>query len=427
MTAEPRVAVLIPSWDGRAHLEVCLEALADQEDPGLPWEIWVHDNGSRDGTFEWLADRHPEVRCRRSSHNRGFAEAINQLVDAAGACDFVVFLNNDTRPDPGWLRALVGSLREAPAEVAAVSGLIVDWSGERLDFGRGIVTFDGHAFQPGYGRPLDRVTLPASGEELPFACGGNMIVRRSALLEVGGLDAAYFAYYEDVDLGWRLWARGYRILFSAEARIHHHSSATSDLLGMYHRGYLFERNAFLTAYKNLDEEFLRRLLPAILWTLMHRTQTLLIERNPGGAELMVDPYAGLIGGTAGEPGQLDETAPGGGSIRQWLRRLRLGLARRIAGRSAHVELTCDQTLAQLRAVSNLLGSLDQVADRRQRVQALRRRPDRDYLNRFPLYVVPTYPGDERLFASAGFRRWIEPETGPPLPLVEAELGDLIEP
>ena len=181
--------------------------------------------------------------------------------------------------------------------MAAVSGRIVDWSGERLDFARGLMTFDGHAFQQDFGRPLAEVELPAAGAELLFACGGNMIVRRDSFLAAGGFDESYFAYLEDVDLGWRLWSGGERILFAPEAVVHHRSMATSQLLGAFHRGFLFERNAFLTAYKNYEAGLWEELMPAVLLTLIHRTQTLMVQNNPGGELLTLDPYAGHIANT----------------------------------------------------------------------------------------------------------------------------------
>ena len=109
--------------------------------------------------------------------------------------------------------------------------------------------------------------MPAAGEELPFACGGNLLIRRASFLAAGGFDETYFAYLEDVDLGWRLWSGGERIVFAPEAVVHHRSSATSDLLGLYNRGFLFERNAFLTAYKNYEPGLWERILPAVMLTL----------------------------------------------------------------------------------------------------------------------------------------------------------------
>ncbi|MBZ0114129.1 MAG: hypothetical protein K8J08_16825, partial [Thermoanaerobaculia bacterium] len=245
----------------------------------------------------------------------------------------------------------------------------------------------------------------------------------------GGLDATFFAYYEDVDLGWRLWAGGHRILFCADSKIHHHSSATSERLGLYHRGFLFERNAFLTVYKNLDEEMWSKLMPVILLTLMARTQTLLLS-NPGGGELRIDPYAGMIAGT--QAPRLEESARP--AAERWLdklrrlgprgawKRARVHLGRALSGEDAGVRVSDERTVAQLRAVSNLLGRLDGAAEARAQVQARRTRSDRDYFARFPLYVVPTYPGDEELFAGPGFRTWLPSD----VPIIQARLEDCMD-
>ncbi|HEV8632190.1 MAG TPA: glycosyltransferase family 2 protein [Thermoanaerobaculia bacterium] len=422
--AVPRVAILVPSWNGRAHLETCLAALAGQHDPGVPWQTWVLDNGSTDGTAEWLRRAHPSVRLLESPTNLGFAAGVNRLVEAAADAELVAFLNNDTRPEPDWLGELVAALTAAPAEVSAVSGCILDWEGERLDFGRGVVTFDGHAFQLDYRRPLSTARRPRPGDELPFACGGNLLVRRERFLAAGGFDPAYFAYYEDVDLGWRLWSRGERILAAPRAVVRHRSGATSDLLGLYRRGFLFERNAFLTVHKNLDEELWPRLMPVVMLTLMARSQHLLARCNPGGELLGVDPYAATAA-VAPAP------APDGGrfgNLRRgdlagaW-RSLRNRLRRPHGGDGARLPLLSDErTVTQLQAISSLLGGLDGAAERRRQVQVARRVPDRELFARFPLWVVPTYPGDEALFASPGFRSWLPHD----LPLVEARLADVME-
>jgi GT2 family glycosyltransferase len=437
-----KVSVAILSWNGRHHLETCLAALAAQDDPGVPWEILVLDNGSTDGTAEWLSRAHPEVRLVASPINLGFCAGNDRLVEAA-AGDAVAFLNNDTRPERGWLAALVEALSRAPADVAAVSGRIVDWAGERLDFGRGVMTFDGHAFQLDFRRPLAVARVPEAGEELFFACGGNMLVRRASFLAAGGFAAEYFAYLEDVDLGWRLWAGGERILFAPAAVVHHRSSATSDLLGLYNRGFLFERNAFLTAYTNYEPGLWERMMPALLLTFMARTQALLAGNNPGGETLRIDPYAGWIANTAPRGGHLAASAPPGPPpdtrpsgftpsglamrLRQYgardlLRRAWRKLRGPAAGPAPYPILDDERTIAQLRALSYLLGHLDTAAARRAAVQARRRRPDREIFARFPPYLVPTYPGDAELFASPGFEAWLPAD----LPLVRAELGEIME-
>ncbi|MFY9823495.1 MAG: glycosyltransferase family 2 protein [Thermoanaerobaculia bacterium] len=446
MTALRKVAVAILSWNGRHHLETCLEALAAQHDPGVDWEVLVLDNGSTDGTVAWMRERYGSdrrdrrVRLIESPVNLGFCGGNNALVAATGEdVDAVALLNNDTRPEPGWLGALVAALGAAPPDVAAVSGKIVDWAGERLDFGRGLMTFDGHAFQLDFRRPLKTARVPAAGAELPFACGGNMLVRRASFLAAGGFDEDYFAYLEDVDLGWRLWSGGERVVFAPEAAVHHRSGATSDLLGLYNRGFLFERNAFLTAYKNYEPGLWERILPAVLLTLTSRTQALL-ESNPGAEILRVDPYAGHIANTAGKASVTAVELPPatsweglkirwrGYGPREFLRR---GLGKLGGGPAAiptpaaaaePPRLTDERTVAQLRATHWLLGHLDAAAARRAEIQKRRRRPDREIFERFPVYLVPTYPGDHALFASPGFRDWLPKE----LPLVEARLEEIME-
>jgi hypothetical protein len=360
--------------------------------------------------------------------------------------DAVALLNNDTRPRPDWLAALVDAYSSAPADVAAVSGMIVDWEGSRLDFARGLMTFDGHALQEGFRRPLAQADIPAAGSELLFPCGGNVLLRRESFLRAGGFDESFFAYYEDVDLGWRLWSGGERVVFTPAAVVHHRSSATSDLLGLYNRGFLFERNAFLTAYKNYESALWDRMMPAILLTFLSRTQSLVIENNPGGGVLTVDPYAGHIANTAAA---IAPTAAGAGpviapaaklSLRQkWqaygtvelARRAVRKLARSVGGGPGAVAvpyawrmptLTDERTQAQFRVLHFLLGHLGDAASARRAVQKRRARSDRDIFQRFPLALVATYPGDARLFADPGFATWL-PED---LPLRRAALADLME-
>ncbi len=435
-----KVSVAILSWNGRRHLEECLPALEQQEPPGCPWEVLVLDNGSSDDTAEWTRRHHPEVRLITSPVNLGFCAGNNRLVEEAEG-DAVVFLNNDTRPHPGWLGALVDTLAAAPDDVAAVSGKIVDWEGARLDFARGAVTFDGHAFQLGFGEPLSAVEVPPAGAELPFACGGNMIVKKASYLAAGGFDDDYFAYLEDVDLGWRLWSGGERVIFAPEAVVHHRSMASSELLGLHHRGFLFERNAFLTAYKNLDTEHRGKLMPAILLTLHHRTQTLLVQNNLGGEQLTVDPYAGHIANTA-SPGPVTQqqaaapaAMPRQSLAAKWRSYGTRELLRRGARKAVRLllppsfledhpgipRINDGRTVSQLRALTYLCGHLDQAAAKQRRVAARRRRCDREIFERFPLYLVPTYPGDERFFASEGFRAWLPKD----VPLVESRLEDVM--
>ena len=411
MPACRRVSILLLSWNGREHLGPCLAALAAQRAAGVEVETLLLDNGSTDGSADWVRAHHPGVRLVESPTNLGFCAGNNRLAELATG-DALVLLNNDTRAEPDWLAALVDAWRAAPDDVAAVGGRIVDWEAERLDFGRGLMTFDGHAFQLDFRRPLGAARQPRAGEELFFACGGNLIVGREAFRSAGGFDPRYFAYLEDVDLGWRLWAAGARILACPEATVRHRSSATSDRLGHFHRGFLFERNALRTVHKNLEPELWRELMPAILLTFLTRVEAMLVESNPGGAALRSDPFSGAIADTAAaaSPESLGEKwrrmGPREFARRGAARAARLLASTASAPRREQIAIEDPRTLAQLRAMSFFRASLESCEEERARLAARRRRGDREIFARFPLWIVPTYPGDEQLFASAAFARWL---------------------
>lgn len=407
--ARPEASVLVPNFNGGHHLETCLGSLAASTLPRERYEVLLVDNASSDGSAELVRSRFPDVRIVRNPANLGFTGAVRRgAAEARG--EILVLLNNDMRVSPGWLEALTASLRGAPPSVGTVTGKILSWEGDRLDFHRGVLTFDGHAFQLDFHRPLAEVAAANAAAELPFPCGGNMAVRRHVWEESDGFDDDFFAYTEDVDFGWRTWAAGWDHLYEPRAAVFHRSGATGASLGVYRRGYLFEKNAFMTAYKNFDETWFRRLMPAVLWTLLHRTWTLLRENNPGGARLEDFPF----------PPRAEAAAPPQGRPEPGIRRSLARLLRRIAGRldgapgpgkepAEELVVRDPRSLEQLRSLGFLLGSLDALAGKRALVQSRRKRSDDEYFARFPLFLVPTYPGDGSLFAGPGFRSWLPPE------------------
>ncbi|MEO8274905.1 MAG: glycosyltransferase family 2 protein [Thermoanaerobaculia bacterium] len=434
MTGNHKLSILVLTFNGRKHLESCLPAVQAQQAPGVDWELLLLDNGSHDGTADWVRRNHPWVRLVESATNLGFCAGNNRLAEIAEG-DALVLLNNDARPDPGWLAALADAHGAAAPDVAAIGGRIVDWEGGRLDFGYGIRTFDGHGFQLDFGRPLTGARRPESGEELAFACGGNMLVRRRSFLAAGAFDERYFAYLEDVDLGWKLWAGGERIVACSDAVVRHRSAGTSARLGSFRRGFLFERNALLTAHKNLDDDLWPKLMPAILVTFMARIEALVVAGNPGAELLRFDPLAESLTHRLGErggafTGESWREKIGRYGAAEFARRathratrsLR-ALGRALIGNRDSFLLDHPQAVAHLRAMSLFLATLDEAGAGREFARRRRRISDRELCERFPFYLVPTYLGDEALFASAGFKALL-PET--PV-LVRAELDAIVQP
>lgn len=302
--------------------------------------------------------------------NYGFTGGVAAAAAASDA-EFLALLNNDAVAEPGWLDAMRKAIEDAPADVVAVSGKITDMTGTLVDFVGGVMTFDGHAFQRGFRRPIGEVEEPETGSELLFACGGNMIVRRNEFLSLGGFDRDFFAYLEDVDFGWRAWSAGHRITYSRDAAVRHKSSATSDRLGNFERGVLFERNAIQTVIKNVEESLFAQALAPVFLTLLHREHRYLVDRNDGTESLTTPP--------------LDKR----------------GADRRSGTRRAVIDDPL--TAMQFRATEWFFRHSASLMKKRARVQASRKRSDLDIFSRFPIHYVPTYHGDDELMSSQLFR------------------------
>ena len=264
--AIPDVSIVIPSWNGRALLAECLPAIEALAYPHEHLEVIVFDNGSRDDSVGWLHASWPAVRVVEHPENVGFAAACDRAA-ALATGSVLAFLNNDLRVDPQWLGHMTGAL--AGSGAAAAGSRILDWDGTRYDFDAGTMNFYGHGAVPRHGR-----TVRAAAGETPrptlFACGAAMVVDRAKFLASGGFDPDYFAYFEDVDLGWRLWLEGERVLFvpGATAYHRHHGSGLDEA----RRTTLLERNALASVFKNYDEENLARVLPAALLLLAARAR-----------------------------------------------------------------------------------------------------------------------------------------------------------
>jgi GT2 family glycosyltransferase/glycosyltransferase involved in cell wall biosynthesis len=253
----PTVSIVVVNWNGREHLEPCLSSLTALDYPADRFEIVLVDNGSVDGSLEYIRSAFPGVRIIANATNTGFAPAVNAGA-ASSTFDAVALVNNDMRVDPGWLRALIGHYQPERG-IACVAGTILDWEGINLDFGGGAVNFHGFGEQPGHGKPINDVVVQ-DGSEQPFACGGAMLVHRQTFVDLGGFDSKFFAYFEDVDFGLRLRVCGFKTVLAATARSFHRHHGTSSRFRWHERMVLLERNALRLLIKNVSDESLPRLL-----------------------------------------------------------------------------------------------------------------------------------------------------------------------
>jgi GT2 family glycosyltransferase len=215
------LSVVIPNWNGLRLLPTCLSALRAQT--FRAFETVVVDNGSTDGSREFLACEFPEARVLALETNRGFAPAVNEGIRAARG-EVVVLLNNDTEADPHWLAEIARALDENPRAGMVACKLRLFDPRDHLHSAGDFCRVDGIPGNRGVWEQDRGQYDDARG--VFGACGGAAAYRRAMLDEIGGLDEALESYCEDVDLNWRARLAGYEVAYAPHAIVYHMISAT---------------------------------------------------------------------------------------------------------------------------------------------------------------------------------------------------------
>ncbi|MBP7692566.1 MAG: glycosyltransferase family 2 protein, partial [Anaerolineales bacterium] len=345
----PRVSVILVNYNGARHLAECLASLNALDWPAAALDVILVDNASTDDSLAVARALRSDIQVLPQAANLGFAPACNLGARAASG-EYLAFLNNDLRVDPGWLRAMTAPFVGAPADLACVASVIRSWDGRLVDFVGGALNAYGRAFQVDQGLPYDPDRY-AAPRELLFACGGAMLARREVYLETGGFDDDFIAYFEDVDFGWRLWLQGYRVVLAPAAQAFHRLHATGARLGAERRFAISELNALRMLVKNAADEHVYRLLSVSLLLGAKRAEL--------HGQLRRDDYA--------FPGPLD-------------------------ARPAATTEVSRLALAYVMAQSRLADELPEWLAKRARIQARRRRSDQELFTRFPLALAnPLFP------------------------------------
>ena len=255
----PSVSIVMVNLNGRHHFDRLFETLAGIDYPSDLLQLIMVDNASVDGSVQWLDKNAENVRIVACRQNHGFAGGVNAGVEASTG-EVIVLLNTDMRVETSWLKELVAPIASGEAE--CTSSMALSWDGKEVNFGGSAMNFHGIGWQVGMGdADIDRYRRPC---ETLFACGGSMAIRRDVYEDAGRLDEDFFAYYEDVDLGFRLWVLGYRILYVPTSIAYHHHMSTSRRIDVHKIRLLQVRNPLWLIYKNYGETTLNRVLPAAL-------------------------------------------------------------------------------------------------------------------------------------------------------------------
>ncbi|MCU1335571.1 MAG: glycosyl transferase, family 2 [Bryobacterales bacterium] len=213
------ISVVIPSRNGRDLLAQCLPGIPDAD------EIIVVDNGSDDGTAEYLSQSWPQVSIEHSPQPLAFAVAVNRGIRRA-RFSHVCVLNNDMRIEPGFFRALLRPFENVPDLFCSTAQIFFPEGRRREETGKTVMNSS-----PGVtGFPV-RCDIPLEGEDhsyVLYGSGGCTLYDAAKLEAAGGFDEIYQpAYVEDLDLGVRAWLRGWPSVYCAEARVLHEHRATT--------------------------------------------------------------------------------------------------------------------------------------------------------------------------------------------------------
>jgi hypothetical protein len=259
----PRVAAIVVTYNSRSIVAPCVQSLLDQDWPAL--DILVVDNQSADGTADFIRSQFPSVRVIDSGANLGFGGGNNLGIKSADA-KYVVLLNQDAIAQRDWVTELV-RVAELDARIASVGSKLLCMRCPSVLNSTAIeINEGGFAWDRGIG---ERDDSPAVHPESVFGgCGGAVLYRKAAFDRVAGFDAAFFMYYEDTDLAWRLRRAGFENVYAPLAVVRHdvHGDGLPDRERVARRRYLCERNRHAIMLKNIGTAS----IGVLLWHLRKR-------------------------------------------------------------------------------------------------------------------------------------------------------------
>jgi len=311
----PRASVIIPHWNGKEHLEVCLGALWRQR--FADFETILVDNGSTDGSQAFVRRRFPQVTVLELGENRGFTGACNAGYAAAQG-EYVILLNNDTEVEAGWLEGLVEAFERRPRAGILASKILLFDRRDRFHAAGDFYRVDG---LPGNRGVWEKDVGQYDEEELVFgASGAAAAYRRSMVEEIGFLDGEFFFSCEDVDISWRANLAGWEVWYVPDAVVYHKLKATGgSVTGSYYDG----RNFLYLIWKDYPGSLLRNAWPAVLRAQLRITWEALRSWRGAAARAKL---RGQLAGLRGLP-------------RMWRKRRRIQANRRLSDASLTARLT----------------------------------------------------------------------------------------
>ena len=253
---QKKVTIIIPNYNGLKFMEPCFKALRAQSDQNF--ELLVVDNGSTDGSVKWLEDH--QIPSIFLEENTGFSGAVNIGIRES-VTPYVILLNNDTEPQPDYVKEMVKAIERSPQIFSVSSKMIQLYHKDLMDDAGDMYSVLGWAYQRGVGQKSSGYNKAC---RVFSACAGAAIYRREVFDKIGGFDEDHFAYLEDIDVGYRAKICGYENWYCPKAVVYHVGSGTSGSKYNSFKVKLAARNNLYLNYKNMPLlQLILNLLPIL--------------------------------------------------------------------------------------------------------------------------------------------------------------------
>lgn len=264
-----RIAIVILNWNGKRYLEKFLPSVIKYSPvEGFAVDVIVADNGSTDGSIQWLESNHKDVRLIKFTKNHGFTGGYNLALTQIES-DYYLLLNSDVEVEEGWLSPLIHFMEGNPTAAACMPKMLSYSNRNEFEYAGaagGFIDFLGYPFCRG--RILNVVEKDKGQyndvKEVFWATGACMLVRSKEFWNAGGFDSDFFAHMEEIDLCWRFKRQGLYIWCVPQSKVYHVGGGTLDTNNP-RKVYYNHRNNLLMLFKNLSR---KSLVPVVLLRLI---------------------------------------------------------------------------------------------------------------------------------------------------------------
>ena len=211
----PKVTIAILNYNGKKYLKNCFNSIKKIDYPN--YEVVLIDNNSGDDSIAYVKEKFHFVKIFSFRENLGFAKAYNNAISKIDS-QYILILNNDVIVEKSFLSPLILKMLEDDANAVVGCKILMMKKSKNIAHAGGKITVIGSGIDRGWMNDKKKFN---DKQYVGFCCGACFLVKKSAYEVVNGFDNDYFAYNEDVDLCWRLWLKGYKIVYEPTSNIQH--------------------------------------------------------------------------------------------------------------------------------------------------------------------------------------------------------------